>query len=141
MSEALAVPGPPDGRDLLATLCRYVSHLDAVVFEQTRLNRFVTEEAYQPFGASNLLTRQSTNAVLITAVMVSCLTEPTKLLIGSTPVRFPAGVTSLAGLGYVLRGQVPIRLDTVSGAPAESTLIVMGQEFPISNYSSGGYGG
>lgn len=141
MSEALSPHPSPGPGELLTAVVKLLSHLDAVVFEQTRLNRYISEDAYQPMSASNVLTRQSTNAVRITSVIVACPTKPTTLLLGALRIPFPAGTTPLPGLSYVLRGQMPVRLDTQDGQPAESTLILMGEEYPITSYSSGGFGG
>lgn len=136
---AVDLPVPVDAAALLLAMVRYLSHLDAVVYRQTRPEKYIDEGASTVANALQLQ-RQSTNPMRVTFILVSCLTKATVLNLDGLQLQLPAGVSALP-VSKLLRGQVPVSLATQDGSAAQMTLLLMGEEYPTTTYSSGVSGG
>lgn len=127
---------PVDAAAVLVSICRYLAHIDALVWEESRANKRISEENFEPSSAVNVLPRQSSNPMLVTHLLVACPTKATTLFLGSLQIPFPAGTTAV-DLAYMLHGLAGVKLVTQDGSAAASTLVLMGFEFPTTSYSSG----
>lgn len=135
------IRGPKvDAAALLLSLVRYVSHLDAVVYAQTRPNGLIDQATTQFNVASVAMPWQTSNFFVARKVVVSCA-KPTTLTWDQISYDFAAGLTSLI-VEKQLRPPAAVVLATQDGSAAvKMTLSVQGREYPIAAFSSGLSGG